>query len=140
MEYNISEKEKIIKKYLEKYWIKATDKVISEICKKVDAVPREIHNLCIKIRDYVITETNDKNLDEKLWENFLKHSKIDDGWMTPIHKKYLQILKDADRPLGVKTIAVQLWIHEKAVEEDIEPILLKLGKIEKTAWWRILVE
>jgi hypothetical protein len=28
--------------------------------------------------------------------------------MTPLHAKYLEILRDADRPIGVKAIAVQL--------------------------------
>jgi Holliday junction resolvasome RuvABC ATP-dependent DNA helicase subunit len=51
----------------------------------------------------------------------------------------LEILKKADRPMWVKAIAVQLWINEKAVEEDVEPLLLKLDKIEKTAWGRILI-
>lgn len=46
--------------------------------------------------------------------------------MTPLHQKYLEILEIADRPLGVKAIAVQLGVNEKAVEEDIEPLLLKL--------------
>ena len=50
----------------------------------------------------------------------------------PIHKKYLDILSDFDRPVGVKTLAVQLGVSEKNLEEDIEPLLLKLGKIEKT--------
>jgi len=52
--------------------------------------------------------------------------------MTPLHAKYLEILRNADRPIGSKAIAVQLGINEKAVEEDVEPLLLKLGKIEKS--------
>ena len=46
--------------------------------------------------------------------------------MTPLHKRYLEILAEADRNVGVKAIAVQLGINEKAVEEDVEPLLLKL--------------
>jgi Holliday junction resolvasome RuvABC ATP-dependent DNA helicase subunit len=69
----------------------------------------------------------------------LLHSKIDEWGMTPLHAKYLEILRNADRPLGIKTISVQLWINEKAVEEDVEPLLLKLWKIEKTAGWRIII-
>lgn len=63
---------------------------------------------------------------DALREEFLQHSKIDEGGMTPLHAKYLEILEKADRPLGAKAIAVQLGINEKAVEEDIEPLLLKL--------------
>lgn len=139
MEYTPNEKEIIIKKYLDKYEIKTSNEIISKISEKVDAVPREIHNLCIKIRDYVITKSQDKILTDSLREHFLKHSKIDEGGMTPLHAKYLEILEKADRPIGVKAIAVQLWINEKAVEEDVEPLLLKLGKIEKSWAGRILV-
>jgi Holliday junction resolvasome RuvABC ATP-dependent DNA helicase subunit len=74
-----------------------------------------------------------------MWESFLNHSKIDEGWMSPIHKKYLDILKDANRPMWLKSISIQLWMNEQWVEEDIEPILLKLWKIEKTNKGRILV-
>ena len=49
MEYTPSEKEFIIKKYLDKYEIIASNEVIKKISEKVDAVPREIHNMCIKI-------------------------------------------------------------------------------------------
>ncbi len=139
MEYTPHEKEVIIKKYLTQYGIVADDEIIKKISDKVGAVPREIHNLCIKIRDFVITESKEKILTETLWEDFLKRSEIDEGGMTPLHKKYLEILEKTDRPMGVKAIAVQLWVNEKAVEEDIEPLLLKLGKIEKTGMGRILV-
>lgn len=55
MEYTPTEKEIIIKKYLKKYGIMADDQLIKKMSEKVAAVPREIHNFCIKIRDYVIT-------------------------------------------------------------------------------------
>ena len=57
----------------------------------------------------------------------------------PIHKKYLDILAEFDRAVGVKTLAVQLGVSEKNLEEDIEPLLLKLGKIEKTTKGRSLI-
>lgn len=160
MEYTPTEKEIIIKKYLKKYGIIADDQLIKKMSEKVAAVPREIHNFCIKIRDYVITHwvssfakggvptgtedlKNNENsksiLTEQLREHFLTHSKIEEGGMTPLHAKYLEILEKADRPIGVKAIAVQLGINEKAVEEDVEPLLLKLGKIEKSAAGRVLI-
>lgn len=148
MEYTQNEKETIIKKYLDKYEIKTSDEIIWKISAKVGSVPREIHNLCIKIRDFVITRSPLdkegwgeiwKTLTETLREDFLAHSQIEEGGMTPLHAKYLEILEKADRPLGVKAIAVQLWVNEKAVEEDIEPLLLKLWKIEKSGAGRILI-
>ena len=116
----------IIKKYLNKYDIEVDQNILEQVSQKVAAVPREIHNMCIKIRDFVITQSKDKKLTQQLRDNFLTHSKIEEGGMTALHAKYLEILEQADRPMGVKAISVQLGINEKAVEEDVEPLLLKL--------------
>jgi Holliday junction resolvasome RuvABC ATP-dependent DNA helicase subunit len=56
MEYNSEEKKKIIDKYLKKYNVPTSESIIELIHHKVDSVPREIHNLCIKIRDFFVTE------------------------------------------------------------------------------------
>lgn len=138
MEYTLEEKKLLINKYLSEYKILFDKNILWLISSKVDSIPREIHNMCIKIRDFIISK-NEKNLNENLRNQFILHSKIDDGGLTPLHNKYLDILRKADRPMWVKAISVQLWINEKAVEEDVEPLLLKLGKIEKTSGWRILV-
>lgn len=106
---------------------------------KVAPVPREIHNFVIKLRDFIVSNKIEK-LSTKELESFLKHAQIDDWWMMPIHKKYLEILSQYDRAIWVKTLAVQLWVSEKTLEEDIEPLLLRLWKIEKTAQWRCLRE
>jgi Holliday junction DNA helicase RuvB len=132
MEYTPIEKETLIKKYLNHYAITIDESLVKKLAEKVGSVPREIHNFCIKIRDFVITHAPEKKLTEHLRGEFLHHSQIEEGGMTPLHAKYLEILREADRPMGVKAIAVQLGINEKAVEEDVEPLLLKLGKIEKS--------
>jgi Holliday junction resolvasome RuvABC ATP-dependent DNA helicase subunit len=105
MEYTQAEKETLIKKYLQTYNIssdssdKNSSDLISAIAEKVGSVPREIHNLCIKIRDFVITHSPEKKLTEHLRGEFLHHSQIEEGGMTPLHAKYLEILREADRPM-----------------------------------------
>ena len=136
-EYTNEEKAVIIQRYLQVYWVGYSDDVPVEIAKKVDSVPREIHNLCIKIRDYCI-EKWIKEIDKNELLEFFKHAQIHEWWLTPLHEKYLEVLAQYDRPIWVKVIAAQLWVNEKAVEEDIEPLLLKLWKIEKTQQWRVL--
>jgi Holliday junction resolvasome RuvABC ATP-dependent DNA helicase subunit len=76
LEYNQQEKEIIIKRYLDKYGISTTPDILKKMTEKVDAVPREIHNFCIKIRDFVITTSKNHTLTPEIWEEFLKHSKI----------------------------------------------------------------
>lgn len=137
-EYNLEEKSVIIQRYLQVFWVNYEFWLQFEIAKKVDSVPREIHNLCIKIRDYCI-ENWIENLTKDLWLDFLSHAQIYDWGLNNLHEKYLDVLAQYDRPIWVKVIAAQLWVNEKAVEEDIEPLLLKLWKIEKTPQWRVLL-
>jgi len=142
MDYSQSEKKSIIQRYLDQYKIWHDIDILKDIEKKVDAVPREIHNLCVQLRDFVIfknSNTEETILDKSLWKEFVAQMQIEDGGLNLLHKKYLEILENHDRPVGVKAISIQLGIHEKAVEEDVEPLLLKLWKIEKTHQWRILV-
>ncbi len=141
MDYSPDEKKQIIKRYLNQYNIQAEEEMYEYIHQKVDAVPREIHNLCIKIRDYLVSIHKEKKLilNKKNWEDFVHYIQIQDGGLSLIHQKYLDILREQNRPLGVKSLAIQLGVSEKAVEEDIEPLLLKLNKIEKTAVGRVLV-
>ena len=138
MDYDLEEKKTILDRYLQHYQVNYEPDLLEKFVQKVASVPREIHNLVIKIRDYLISRQL-PILTSKDREEFLKHSQIDDWGMMPIHKKYLDILSDFDRPVGVKTLAVQLGVSEKNLEEDIEPLLLKLGKIEKTTKWRSLI-
>ena len=138
MDYDLEEKKTILDRYLQHYQVNYEPDLLEKFVQKVASVPREIHNLVIKIRDYLISRQLPILTSEDR-EEFLKHSQIDDWGMMPIHKKYLDILADFDRPVGVKTLAVQLWVSEKNLEEDIEPLLLKLGKIEKTTKGRSLI-
>jgi len=140
MDYNAEEKKKIVNRYLDQYSVSFDSDLLDLVTEKVDAVPREIHNLCIKIRDFVVSmwDTKQKHLDNTVRAQFVQHINIDDWWLTVLHQKYLEILENQDRAIWLKTIAIQLWINEKAVEEEIEPLLLKLWKIDKTTKWRIL--
>lgn len=138
MDYTDTEKARILQHYLDLYEVGYDFSLLSNFVQKNSWVPREIHNFVIKLRDFVVSKKISK-LDQHSWLDFLEHVQIDDGGMTLLHKKYLQILSDFNRPVGLKTLAVQLGIHEQALEEDIEPLLLKLWKIEKTQQGRILI-
>ncbi len=137
MEYRQQEQMIILQHYLELYQLPYEKDLLPTFVRKIAPVPREIHNFVIKMRDFVVSKKIQK-LTLSVWEEFLEHVQIDDGGMMPIHRKYLEILSDAERPLGVKTIAVQLGVSEKTLEEDIEPLLLRLGKIEKSSKGRML--
>ena len=98
MEYTFEEKQSIVKRYLELAQLSFDDALLKAIAQKVDSVPREIFNLCIKIRDFCVHNAT-HSLNKQLWESFLKHSNIQDGGMTSLHQQYLDVLSYYDRPL-----------------------------------------
>ena len=65
IDYTDEEKNKIVKRYLDYYSINYKKDLIVQIARKVDTVPRKIHNLIVKIRDFLISCHRSLNLDEK---------------------------------------------------------------------------
>lgn len=128
VDYSSTEKQLIIQRYLQEYELfspEVQDTLLGEIASKVDSVPREIHNLCIKLRDFCVSHGHPV-LTLEVWKAFLQHAQLKEGGMTPLHQQYLDILAYYARPLGAKVIAAQMNVSEKALESDIEPLLLKL--------------
>jgi hypothetical protein len=77
MDYDLEEKKTILDRYLQHYQVNYELHLLEKFVQKVASVPREIHNLVIKIRDYLISRQL-PILTSKDREEFLKHSQIDD--------------------------------------------------------------
>lgn len=142
-DYSQDEKKRIIERYLKAQNISYNKKILTTVSKNLVSVPREIRNFCIKLRDYLISHTTDENKNLKLtqdhWKDFKSWADIKHGGLNHLHNKYIEILKElAPKAVGLKTIALKLGINEKAVENEIEPLLLKQNKIKKTSQGRVL--
>jgi Holliday junction DNA helicase RuvB len=144
MEYTAPEKERLLKNQLARMHIRIEPaSLISTMCTYSTSVPREIGNLSKQLLDWLVAHfwCDDLCITPQRREIFWQDLQLQQWWLTPLHQAYLNLLEDADqRPLWIKTIATTLWIHERTIEEDIEPLLLKLKRIEKTSKWRILLE
>ena len=140
LDYWEKEKINIIKKYINLYGLETDEKILQKMSEKVVSVPREIHNFAIRVKDYMLAHNMWKKIDENVWNQFSNWWNIKDWGLDFIHQKYLEILRSYSwKPVGLKTIAYKLWINEKSVESDIEPLLFKLGLIDKTSKWRIIL-
>ena len=140
--YTDQEKEKILAKYLEEFWIKYEKKILKNLANKSLPVPREIKNLAIKIRDYLIAswfKETSMFLDEEIYQELLFNLKLSDYGFSDLQKRYLEILKE-NEIIWLNTIASILNVSEKVIEKDIEPLLLNVWIIEKTKKWRKLLK
>ncbi len=140
--YTDKEKEKILEKYLKEFWIKYEKNVAKKLASKSLPVPREIKNLAIKVRDYLIAswfKESSMFLDEEIYQELLNNLKLNDYGFSDLQKRYLELLKD-DQIIWLNTIASILNVSEKVIEKDIEPLLLNVWIIEKTKKWRKLLK
>lgn len=104
---------------------------LARFARLLENVPRELYNGCVRLYDYLTAHNKDLVLTVALIEQFALWHKAKDGGLTPLHQAYLEVLENARRPLGLKTIAIKLGLDEKTVEEDVEPLLVKLGLVER---------
>ena len=141
-DYTTKEKKKILERYLKLNWIKYLNKtVLDKFIQFLPSTPRQIYNTVIILRDFLVSHNYKLILDDDILDQFIKWADIKDGGLQKIHLNYIKTIKKLWWwPVGIKTIAMHLGLNEKTVENDIEPILIKLGYIDKTKRWRILIK
>lgn len=142
--YSEHEKIRLLERYLTKHTISCEDWVIQELAQYTTHTPREITTMSIQVRDYLSVHTTKSEwsllFQSKDISGYLQYSQRKKWWITSIHERYLVILQEANGfPVGLKTLSTKLWMTQKSVEDEIEPLLFGLGKIEKTMRGRVLV-
>ncbi len=142
-EYNNEEKEQITNTYLKQLEIITDRTIVKDITHYSDWAPRNIKNLCIKIRDYIISNTTNRTLTDPIRKECKSWIDIENHWITKLHKKYLALFENKDKKntqISLKSLAGKLWISEKTIENEIEPLLMRLWWIEKTNRWRTMTK
>lgn len=110
---------------------------LSEIAKRSRFTPRTANYFLKRARDYAQVEK--KSLDKKTIKEALDMLAIDEIGLNSSDRKFLEILieKFKGGPVGLKTIAAAMSEEEDTVEEVIEPYLIQLGLLERTARGRV---
>ena len=114
---------------------------LEEIAKRSRFTPRTANYFLKRVRDYaqVSKKGGGKNLDQKIVKEALNILAIDDIGLNSSDRKFLEILieKFGGGPVGLKTIGAAMSEEEATVEEVIEPYLIQLGLLERTARGRV---
>jgi Holliday junction DNA helicase RuvB len=110
---------------------------LSEIAKRSRFTPRTANYFLKRVRDFA--QVHKKSLDQKTVREALNMLAVDDIGLNSSDRKFLEILieKFSGGPVGLKTIAAAMSEEEATVEEVIEPYLIQLGLLERTARGRV---
>ncbi|MES2023480.1 MAG: Holliday junction branch migration DNA helicase RuvB [Patescibacteria group bacterium] len=113
---------------------------LKEIAKRSRFTPRTANYFLKRVRDYA--QVHKKSLDKKTVKEALDMLSIDEIGLNASDRKFLEVLieKFNGGPVGLKTICAALSEEEATVEEVIEPYLIQLGLLERTARGRVATE
>lgn len=138
--YSNEEIGKIIKRSSKLLETELKDEALMEIAERSRFTPRMANYFLKRCRDYA--QVNKKSLDKETVRNALNMLSIDEIGLNSSDRKFLEVLieKFNGGPVGLKTMAAALSEEEATIEEVIEPYLIQLGLLERTARGRIATE
>ncbi len=135
--YSNEEIAKIIDRSSKILNIKLDENALKEIAMRSRFTPRTANYFLKRCRDFA--QVHKKDLDQKTVRDALNMLAIDEIGLNSSDRKFLEILieKFNGGPVGLKTIAAAMSEEEATVEEVVEPYLIQLGLLERTARGRI---
>ncbi len=134
--YSIDELSLIVKLAAKKLGIKIKDDGAFEIAKRSRSTPRIALRLLKRVRDFAEVEGRGV-IDKSLAKYALNQLGIDERGFDELDVRFLKLLIEAKKPLGLSTIAAALSEDEDTIEDVIEPYLIANGYIQKTPKGRI---
>jgi Holliday junction DNA helicase RuvB len=136
--YDPKDLEEIIKKAAVKLKVPVDRDSILEIAKRSRGTPRIALKLLKRARDFVQVKSDGK-LTKDLIKDALDMLEVDEVGLDSSDVRYLKsiIQKHAGGPVGIETIASTISEDIGTIEEVIEPYLLQVGFIKKTARGRV---
>lgn len=142
--YSNEEIAKIIERSSKLLEIVLDEDALKEIAKRSRFTPRTANYFLKRARDFaqVNKKDNKKSLDKKIVKEALDMLAVDEIGLNSSDRKYLEILieKFNGGPVGLKTMAAAMSEEEATVEEVIEPYLIQLGLLERTARGRVATQ
>ncbi len=101
-------------------------------------IPRQALRLGEKVRN-VFLASNSVKFTMAHCERAIQLEGIDPLGLEELHIEYLRILADSPGPRGIGGIAGRLGQQVEVIEETVEPVLLELGMIDRTARGRMIM-
>lgn len=137
--YTVDELEKVVRRGAALLGMGITSDGAREIARRSRGTPRIAGRLLRRVRDFALVEAADE-VDAALADRALNRLEVDSLGLDAMDRRYLMMIADVYRggPVGVETLAAGLSEPRDTVEEVIEPYLIQLGLVARTARGRML--
>ncbi|MBB4154791.1 Holliday junction DNA helicase RuvB [Sphingomonas jinjuensis] len=111
----------------------------AEIARRARGTPRIAGRLLRRVRDFA-NVAGAATVDRTAADRALNRLEVDNLGLDAMDRRYLTMIADVYRggPVGVETLAAGLSEPRDTIEEVIEPYLIQLGLVARTARGRVL--
>jgi Holliday junction DNA helicase RuvB len=138
--YNQDEMEQIVKRSSRILGAEASEGAVKEIARRSRSTPRTANYFLKRCRDYA--QVHKSELSDDSVSKALQLLGVDELGLFETDRNLLRILieKFDGGPVGLKTLAAATGDEESTIEDVVEPYLIQLGFIERTARGRTATE
>jgi Holliday junction DNA helicase RuvB len=137
--YSVEELEKVVRRAASLLGLIVTDDGANEIARRSRGTPRISGRLLRRVRDFA-QAAGAAQVDAKVADGALTRMEVDKLGLDAMDRRYLTMIADlyGGGPVGVETLAAGLSEPRDTIEDVIEPFLIQLGIIARTARGRCL--
>jgi Holliday junction DNA helicase RuvB len=137
--YTVEELEQVVRRAARLLSVDLTDDGSREIARRSRGTPRIAGRLLRRVRDFAHASGSDV-IDAAVADRALSRLEIDALGLDAMDRRYLMMIADlyGGGPVGVETLAAGLSEPRDTIEDVIEPYLIQLGLIARTARGRCL--
>jgi Holliday junction DNA helicase RuvB len=137
--YSVDELEQVVRRAAQLLGLEVTPDGAREVAKRSRGTPRIAGRLLRRVRDFA-EAAGGEAVDAAAADRALNRLEVDQLGLDAMDRRYLLMIADIYRggPVGVETLAAGLSEPRDTIEEVIEPYLIQLGLIARTARGRCL--
>jgi Holliday junction DNA helicase RuvB len=137
--YTVEELEKVVRRAASLLGLALTADGATEIARRSRGTPRIAGRLLRRVRDFAHA-AKDAEVNAKVADAALTRMEVDHLGLDAMDRRYLHMIADIYKggPVGVETLAAGLSEPRDTIEEVIEPYLIQLGLVARTARGRCL--
>jgi len=137
--YTVEELEKVVSRAARLLDLAIVSDGAKEIARRARGTPRIAGRLLRRVRDFAHV-LGAETVDAKVADQALNRLEVDALGLDAMDRRYLHMIADIYRggPVGVETLAAGLSEPRDTIEDVIEPYLIQLGLIARTARGRCL--
>ena len=137
--YTVEELEQVVRRAAGLLGVVLTEDGAMEIARRSRGTPRISGRLLRRVRDFA-QAAGEPAIDARVADGALTRMEVDKLGLDAMDRRYLNMIADIYKggPVGVETLAAGLSEPRDTIEEVIEPYLIQLGLVARTARGRCL--